>query len=762
MKNLTRLALLILSIVFTLQVGAAGPSLSVNVSQDRAPISPLIYGMNYADPVLGAELHLPLNRWGGNDTSRYSYLLDTSGKGFDYYFSVIPYRVEYGIDDPLPDNSTVNRYIEQNAAWGGETLITVPMLGWMPKQEAYLCGFPKSRFPDQQAFEPWRGQCGNGITSGGVRITNPVASDSSVAIGTPFVTGWVNYLVNRYGSANNGGIRFYAMDNEPYLWNDTHRDVRTTPLSYDEHRDLTYAYAAAVKAADPNALIMAPSDFGWTAYFYSALDASAGGAWWNNPQDRLAHGNVPFIEWYLQQMQAYETANGIRLLDYVDEHFYPQNGVSLNENVDAATAALRLRSTRALWDPTYLDESWIADEVMLIPRMKQWVTNNYPGTKTAISEYNWGGLSHINGALAQADVLGIFGREGLDLATIWDGPSASEPGAYAFRMYLNYDGQGSTFGDTRVRAVSTDQATLSVYAAERSTDGAITIIVINKSFVAQNNISLSLAGFTPEDTAEVWRYSSANLSQIVSSSATLSGSSLTMSYPADSITLLEICPAGSGCDEIGVPTPVPSVTPVTPVPSSTPITPVPSATPVTPVPSLTPIPSSTPLAELELIANSEFIQDGVCTLSGWTFSNPTTDKLVGTLAKPKGAFDHCAVQFTGTAGSTAKLTTQANLTGVVAGDVLRLSGWLNGKNVSTGGAIIANITYAGGTKAKLRVPVRAGTYPYEFQSQSLTLAALPTQIKVFVQMRSGSGRFFVDNIHLMTNPTARLGLPPTP
>lgn len=84
-----------------------------------------------------------------------------------------------------------------------------------------------------------------------------------------------------------------------------------------------------------------------------------------------------------------------------------------------------MRSTRSLWDASYIDESWISDTapggvaVRLILRMKQWVANHSPGTRLAISEYNWGAPESINGALAQADVLGIFGREGLDLATLW-------------------------------------------------------------------------------------------------------------------------------------------------------------------------------------------------------------------------------------------------------------------------------------------------------------------------------------------------------
>ena len=57
----------------------------------------------------------------------------------------------------------------------------------------------------------------------------------------------------------------------------------------------------------------------------------------------------------------------------------------------------------------------LGDTVRLIPRVKEWVDQYYPGTKIGITEYNWGAEAHINGATSQADVLGIFGREGLDI-----------------------------------------------------------------------------------------------------------------------------------------------------------------------------------------------------------------------------------------------------------------------------------------------------------------------------------------------------------
>src|SRR5207244_3612224 len=83
--------------------------------------------------------------------------------------------------------------------------------------------------------------------------------------------------------------------------------------------------------------------------------------------------------------------------------------------------------------------------VQLIPRLKGWVNTNYPGTSTGITEYNWGAESHINGATAQADIFGILGREGLDMAARWATPASSTPTYKAMKMYRNYDGNKSTF-----------------------------------------------------------------------------------------------------------------------------------------------------------------------------------------------------------------------------------------------------------------------------------------------------------------------------
>jgi hypothetical protein len=199
--------------------------------------------------------------------------------------------------------------------------------------------------------------------------------------------------------------------------------------------------------------------------------------------------------------------------------------------------------------------------VRLIPRMRDWVDTYYPGTKLALGEYNWGALDHINGALAQADVLGIFGREGLDMAFLWAPLSADEPFAFAFRMYRNYDGAGSSFGDTSVHASSTDQDKLAIYAAQRSSDEALTLLVINKSNETLAS-TVAIAGLPSDSSAQVFRYSAADLQAIQALPAqVVSDSGFQASFPGQSITLFVLAMSASGVEPPSTLTLKPTVAP---------------------------------------------------------------------------------------------------------------------------------------------------------------------------------------------------------
>jgi hypothetical protein len=522
-------------------------ALSVDAAAARKPISPLIYGINgdtatAADAAFFRSLGITVRRWGGNNKTRYNWRIDAGNTAGDWYFE----NTRLGNGTALPADSATNRLIAQNRQSGMDTVLTVPMIGYVAKNGSLAtCGFSVAKYGAQQRVDTWQPHCGNGVRANGSLVTGNNPTDTSLAVGPGFVQDWATYLVNRYGRAGAGGVRYYNLDNEPDIWFETHRDLAPVGLTYDRLRDLTYQYAAAIKTADPAAQTLGPAVMGWTYYWHSPYDGQRQD--WSSPDDRNAHGGTPLVPWYLQQMQAYQQSHGTRILDFLDLHYYPQApGVALSAAGNAATQALRLNSTRSLWDPSYVDESWIASAgpdggiVKLIPRMRDWVQANYPGTQLAVGEYNWGAPEHINGALAQADVLGIFGREGLDMAMLWSPPQSTQPAAFAFRMFRNYNGAGGRFGETSVAAVSTGQDRLALYAAEETATGALTLIAINKT-AGSLSAPVTLSHFTPTGVVQVWRYSPAQLTAIVHpADQIVSNGRFTANCPANSITLYRV------------------------------------------------------------------------------------------------------------------------------------------------------------------------------------------------------------------------------
>jgi uncharacterized protein (TIGR03437 family) len=577
------------------------PALKVDASASRHPISPLIYGINewpsystqsgYTDSGMSEAMRVGVRRWGGNNATSYNWQLDLKNNDNDWYFST------YLVGDSI--TSTFDVFHEQNLRTGTVSLGTVPVMDWTPKMPppgtpsvggVLSCSYSVAKYGAQIpsnamncsanpsgsscAVDPYDSDCGSGFSKA---TGQPVVNDPNDVYQpmTPaFAEQWVQSIVSKYGAANDGGVEIWSLDNEPEWWNSTHMDIYPNPATYDDMTARNIASATAVKTADPTALVTGPVEAGWPGMLFSKEDIQSGWntcchyQYWANPIDQNAHGGVPWLQYYLKQMQKFEQTNGYRLLDYLDVHAYiTPEALTVNTGSagDATMETLRLTSTRALWDPTYIvpiaqipssgdpcdDYNAICDATgtqvppMLIRNMSQWAANDYPGTKLAITEYNWGALDSITGAVAQADILGIFGREGLDLGTIWPSVTLtpSVPGAFAFQIFLNYDGNGNQFGETSVSASTTDPDTLSIFAAQRS-DTALTILVLNKTSAAITN-SVSIANFAPAGTLQTFQYSSANLSAIVPGTAAISGNSISATFPAYSMTLFVLPAAQS-------------------------------------------------------------------------------------------------------------------------------------------------------------------------------------------------------------------------
>ncbi|MBI3618779.1 hypothetical protein HY213_01955 [Candidatus Peregrinibacteria bacterium] len=150
-----------------------------------------------------------------------------------------------------------------------------------------------------------------------------------------------------------------------------------------------------IKRQAPNALVFGPVTAGYGEMV--------------SLQDAPDQAGREYLDFYLDTAKTLEMTEGKRILDVLDVHWYPDVQVDGKSLVDAShqdiftpqkanpsTAEIeaRVQAPRSLWDPTYVEDSWITkydnghQPIRLIPWLKEKIAVHYPGTKLAITEYN--------------------------------------------------------------------------------------------------------------------------------------------------------------------------------------------------------------------------------------------------------------------------------------------------------------------------------------------------------------------------------------
>ena len=495
-------------------VAATPIAVSVDFNAPGRTVSPLIFGVSYGDATRNAQVGYPLVRWGGNSTTRYNWQVDVHNTGSDYYYENIPDCTAAGCTGTPPAGNSADAFVGAAIAAGAQPLLSIPTIGWTPRADSprthpYLVGFSTAKYGVQTSTDFWDAPAGSGYCDGsknktaycvGGLIVGNDPADTSIDVMPAFAQGWIGHLQATFGTAASGGVKIFALDNELMLWNSTHRDVHPAPVDYAEAWSRTQDYATAIKQAEPDALVTGPVTWGYCDLFGSAKDNCYTGT------DRDAHGGMPFVAWYLQQVCAHPLAGGARLVDFLDLHYYPQdpNGspsaiVSVAD--DTATAARRLTALKELYDPAWVSTSWIADlgddatwhysKPDLIPRVRAWIDQYCPGTRLAISEYNWGGDDTASGAVAQAELFGIFAREGVDLAARWVAPASGTRAEQAFKLFLDYDGAGGRVAGRSAGAASANVDQVGAYAFRDF--GRHNLLLVTNKDTSGHSVALTFA-----------------------------------------------------------------------------------------------------------------------------------------------------------------------------------------------------------------------------------------------------------------------------
>jgi PKD repeat protein len=478
-----------------------GPGAQVNVTIDtqseRTPISPYIYGVNQDIPGLTSTAR----RLGGNRLTAYNWEDNASNAGSDWMHS--------------SDN-----YIPQSMGIDEADFNTPGIVATTFHEKTLTNKFPYSLITLQAAgyvSADKNGEVKEDETAPSLRWKKVVFAKNAEFALTPdgtddfvYMDEYVHFLVNRFGSANqSSGIKGYSVDNEPGLWANTHPRVHPQKATCDEIIEQTTGLSLAVKNVDPHAEIFGPALYGFNAYmtFQNAED-------WEN-----AYRNAYkwFIDFYLERMKERSDSAGKRLLDVLDIHYYSEargGGMRVTFGEDPTNTECnkaRLQAPRTLWQGAYKEESWITQYTPeafrpILPRIQESIDQYYPGTKLAVTEYDFGAGNSITGGIAQADTLGIFSKTNVYLATYW-GSENKKYIASAMNLFTNYDSKGSRYGNVNVQCDVSDDDAASAYASIQGRNTAKAhVILLNKNYDGPTTFYVSLKSDREYHSATVWGF----------------------------------------------------------------------------------------------------------------------------------------------------------------------------------------------------------------------------------------------------------------
>ncbi len=530
--------ILFIAIFFNFISFAQTVIITADANLDRKPISPYIYGKNNnvsdnaGAPTTAAQwkfmrdVGLRFSREnGGNNCSRYNWRKKITCHP-DWYNNVYQTNWDFQakkLGDSLPNaqgmwgfqligkaasntNNNFNDWAYNSSTWWSGTL-----------QNLAGGGSPNAA-----------GGSSATVNGNANLYTQNWPADSSVAI-----------LDHWFGSGglglSNSKIQYWSMDNEPDLWSDTHDDVMPVQPNAEAFMQLYFTVAKKARAKFPTIKLTGPtpaSEWQWFA--------------WNNAKIVAINGqSYTWLEFFIKRISEEQTATGIRLLDVIDIHSYPNETnssdiVQLHRLYFDTTynypGANGVKTTAASgWDNTITQE-------FVFERCNRWLTQymgpNH-GVTLGVSEY---GYTHINAnvsSVSYASVLGTFSDNGVALFSPWFWNTGQWETMHLFSRYAK---------TTRVKSTSSQELNVSAYSSINSSNDSITVILVNRHLTVAKTVSMTLNNFIiPNGTYITKQLSSLPNTEtfishtnnaLVNNSVIVSANTFTINLPALSTTAI--------------------------------------------------------------------------------------------------------------------------------------------------------------------------------------------------------------------------------
>ena len=515
--------------------GQVNIEVDVFTAEGRAPISPLIYGIN-ADTSTGLPASIlssvTLTRRGGDRGNSYNWETNVSNGGLENgYTSDLTFAAN------LPNQAAPAGQdladLTSNRAAGRATMVPFVL-------NDYVAGPVNSNIPWNQAGWNIAAYFNQEVL---VKPT-PYAATPNLTDGVVYTDEQLAYMRAQFpGDINAPGptSMLVGIDNEADLWESNfpmlQRGTGAALVASDGvtvgHRvtgpqftQRVLTFASRVKTVAPTAHIVGPAHFGYDGW-----------ECWHDPsQTQWSDLGRWYMDDFLADVSAASAAAGVRLLDTWDFHWYPQatfggTAVSALDNaaspLTAAEVQAIVQGPRSYWDTTYDEGSWITSQYHLngpayiITRLQSHIAAGYPGTGLGVSEYFPGGRNHISSGLATVDSLGVFQTMGVELAALW--PYGDNAGlTYAFggiELVHNADGHGLRYADTSVSVSNPEAVQISAYAGMDTPD-RVTVLVVNKT-TAPIVVGLRITNLSVLSRVSIYRIDAADPAPYLATQDTL-------------------------------------------------------------------------------------------------------------------------------------------------------------------------------------------------------------------------------------------------
>ena len=505
----------------------------VDLKAAGTAVSPYIYGVSHGDAETMHEMGVAMRRQGGNLSSVWDWRTGNTSAGADWFFENRKH-----MEGPHPQENWWVVMHRENKKYGMKSFFTMPS-EWVAKDDKSV-GFPKDLYPECEEWAPDRAGACNGKLKQKDKEGKPIQlkcgkshpTQNGKHVGLEYNVELVKYCIKDagFGRADQGGIDVIALDNEPGLYPETHRDMICKGFSSDEYWARTKKYAELIRAADPTVKIAAPSMWGWTEYSLSTADLEfreANGLGWDQTNKFPDYGKYgPFAKDFMRRCAEYKKQTGKNLIDIFSFHGYPMTPkLDWGNRAEFAKPSpelqeFRVRDVRKFWDESYRDpdtwmgkEEWSKGNVAYIPLMRRWMKEVGWDAPIAIGEYDYAGPEggeEISGAVAQAESFAAFARMDVSYAMYWADPRKHGPVYFAFKMYRNPDGKRTAVGDRFILAEVSDYDSVSVYVFKDAKTKVASFIVLNKRAKKGANVALDLGTTIPTQKAKRYEYSRAN------------------------------------------------------------------------------------------------------------------------------------------------------------------------------------------------------------------------------------------------------------